>query len=288
MTTYGVTGATGQLGRLVLEELLASVGAGQVIAFGRDLAKIADFSARGVVARAMDYDEPAGLAAALAGVDRLLLISGSALGQRPRQHGAVIAAAGEAGVSWIAYTSILAADTTPIRLGAEHKATEDLLAASGLAHDLLRMGWYSENYTGALSAQVAAGLITGAQGEGRISSAPRADLAAGAARVLVAGTGGDTYNLAGDHSWTMTEFAAEVSRQAGRPVRYQNMDEAEYAQSLLALGVPPAYAPVIANSAHATSLGALEDNSRTLSRLIGRPTTPIAQTIAEALGKPAA
>lgn len=284
MTTYGVTGATGQLGRFVLEELLGKVAAKDVIAFGRDVSKIADFADRGVTTRALDYDDPASLPGALAGVDRLLLISGSALGQRPRQHGNVIDAAKEAGVGYIVYTSILEAPTTPIRLGREHQATEEHLAASGITHDLARMGWYNENYMGALPAQVEAGLITGAQGDGKISSAARADLAAGAAHLLVNGKGGHAYDLAGDSSWTMAEFAAEVSRQTGKEVRYQNMSEADYAASLLAVGIPEAYAPVIANSAYATSLGALENSSRTLSKLTGRPTTPIAETIAKTLG----
>ena len=283
MAIYGVTGATGQLGQLVLEELLTRVPASAIVAIGRDTGKLADFAARGITVRAADYDAPESLPAALAGVDRLLLISGSALGQRPRQHGAVIDAAKAAGVGYIAYTSILNAPATPIRLGAEHAATEALLAASGIAHDLLRMGWYSENFFLALPAQLEAGVITGAQGAGRISSAPRADLAAGAAAVLVEGSGGGAYDLAGDSAWTMAEFAAEVSRQTGRPLRYENMGEAEYAASLLAIGMPEAYAPVVANSAFATSQDALFNDSRTLSRLIGRPTTPIAETIATML-----
>ena len=284
MTTYGVTGATGKLGRLVLEELLALVPAEDVVAFGRDISRLDDFAGRGISVRAMDYDQPETLAGTLQGVDRLLLISGSTLGQRPRQHGNLIDAAKAAGVGYIAYTSILNADTTPIKLGAEHKATEEKLAASGIAYDLLRNGWYNENYVGALSPQIEAGVITGAQGQGRISSASRADLAAGAARVLVNGTGGDVYNLAGDESWTMEEFAAELSSQSGKEVRYQDMGEAEFAQSLLDIGLPEAYAPVFANSAFATSKGALHDDSRTLSKLTGRPTTPIGQTIKEALG----
>lgn len=285
MTTYGVTGASGQLGRLVLEELLAMVPAAQIVAFGRDVGKLADFAARGVTVRAIDYDAPETLPAALAGVDRLLLIAGSALGQRPRQHANVIAAARQAGVGYIAYTSILNATTTPIRLGAEHAATEQTLAESGIPHDLLRNGWYNENYFAAIHQQIEAGVITGAQGEGRISSASRADLAAGAAKVLVEGKGGEIYDLAGDTGWTMAEFAAEVSRQSGREVRYVDMGEAEFAASLIAAGLPEHYAPVFANSAWSTSLGALENNSRTLSRLIGRPTTPIAETIAVMLKK---
>ena len=285
MTTYGVAGATGQMGRLVLGELLGIVGAGDVVAIGRDPSKLADFAAKGVEVRAADYDAPETLAAALAGVDRLLLISGSALGQRPRQHAAVIDAAKAAGVGYIAYTSILDAPTTPIKLGAEHRATEDSLSASGIAHDLLRNGWYNENFFMALPLQIEAGVITGAQGDGRISSVSRADLAAGAAHVLVHGKGGETYDFAGDESWTMADFAAEVSRQTGREVRFESMGEAEYAASLIALGMPEHYAAVVSNSAYSTTLGALENNSRTLSKLTGRSTTPIADTIAKMLNK---
>lgn len=285
MTTYGVTGASGQLGKLVLDELLGTLDAGSVVAFGRDTAKLADYAAKGVAVRAIDYDQPEELAGQLAGVDRLLLISGSALGQRPRQHAAVIAAAKAAGVSYIAYTSILDAPTSPIRLAAEHKATEESLAAGGVPYVLLRNGWYNENYFMALPMQIEAGVITGAQGEGRISSASRADLAAGAAWVLVNGKGGDSYDLAGDDGWTMAEFAAEVSRQTGQPLRYENMSEAEFAASLSAGGLPDSYAAVFANSAYATSLGALENNSRTLSRLIGRATTPISATITKVLSQ---
>ncbi|MCL6252026.1 SDR family oxidoreductase [Altererythrobacter sp. KTW20L] len=285
MTTYGVAGASGQLGRLVLGELLDRVDAGSVVAFGRDVAKLADYAARGVDVRAMDYDQPDTLAAQLAGVDRLLLISGSALGERPRQHGAVIDAAKAAGVSYMLYTSILKADTTPIKLGAEHKATEDMLAASGITHDVARLGWYSENYMGSLPVQVEMGVITGAQGAGRVSSASRADYAAGLAALLVEGTGGKTYDLAGDDSWTMADFAEELGRQTGKDIQYVDMGEAEYAASLEAVGLPPYVAAVVANSAHATSLGALENDSRTLSGLTGRATTPIAISIAKALGQ---
>ncbi len=284
MTTYGVAGATGQLGKLVLDELLTRTNADNVVAFGRDVAKLADHAAAGVAVRAIDYDQPEALAGQLAGVDRLLLISGSALGQRPRQHGAVIDAAKAAGVSYMLYTSILAADSTPIKLGAEHKATEDMLAASGIAYDVARLGWYSENYMGSLPVQVDMGVITGAQGTGRVSSASRADYAAGLAAILTTGAGGKTYNLAGDTSWTMADFAAELGRQAGKDIAYVDMGEADYAASLEAVGLPPYVAAVVANSAHATSLGALENDSRTLSGLTGRPTTPIAVSIAKALG----
>lgn len=285
MTTYGVTGATGKLGRFVLDALLEKVEASDIVAFGRDLAKLEDYKAKGVTVRAMDYDQTDTLVDALEGVDRLLLISGTALGERPRQHGNVIDAARQAGVSYIVYTSILDADNTPIKLGAEHKATEMALADSGIDYDLCRMGWYSENYTASLAPQIDTGIITGAQGKGRISSASREDLAAGCAAVLLTGKGGETYNLAGDEHWTMEDFAAEVSRQTGKDVRYQDMSEEDYAKSLVGVGLPDAIAAMVANSSHATSKDALHDDSRTLSRLTGRPTTPISETISKALGQ---
>jgi len=283
MTKYAVTGASGQLGRHVLDTLLTKVAASDIVAVVRDPAKLADYSAKGVDVRAGDYDAPETLASALEGVDRLLLISGNALGQRPRQHAAVIDAAKQAGVGYIAYTSILRADTTPIKLGDEHRQTEASLAASGISYDLLRNGWYNENYIGALKAQVEAGVITGAQGDGKINSATRADLGAGAAEVLVSGKGGEIYNLAGDNGWTMAEFAAEVSRQSGKEVTYIDMNEPDYAASLVEIGLPEYIAKVAANSGYSTSLGALEEDSGTLGRLIGRPTTPIADTIRAAL-----
>ncbi|MXP26203.1 NAD(P)H-binding protein [Altererythrobacter indicus] len=282
---YGVTGATGKLGHFVLDELLQKVAAKEVVAFARDPAKLADYAAMGVDVRAADYDQPEKLPAAFDGVDRLLLISGSALGERPRQHQAVIDAAKAAGVSYMAYTSILDAPNTPIKLGEEHRATEKSLAESGLTYDLLRNGWYNENYIGSLGPQIEAGVITGAAGKGKISSASRSDLAAGAATVLVNGKGGDIYELAGDTAWTMDEFAAEVSRQSGKPVKYVDMSEADYTQSLEQVGLPDFIAKVVANSGYSTSKDALFNDSGTLGKLIGRPTTPISQTIAKALGK---
>lgn len=283
MTTYAVTGASGQLGKFVLEELLQKVEAKDVVAIVRDPSKLADYATKGVQVRQGDYDDPASLESALAGVDRLLLISGNALGERPRQHKNVADAAKKAGVGYIAYTSILRADDTPIKLGEEHRATEATLAESGLSYDLIRNGWYNENYVGSLPAQVEAGVITGAAGQGCVSSAARADYAAGAAEVLVNGKGGEVYELAGDESWSMEEFAAEVSRQSGKEVKYQDMDEEDYAKSLEAVGLPDYVARIVANSNASVALGALENDGRTLSGLTGRKTTPISETIAKAL-----
>lgn len=277
---YAVAGASGQLGRLALAELVARVGADKVVALARDPGKLAD---AGVAVREADYDRPETLVPALAGVERLLLISGNAVGARVPQHEAVIAAAKAAGVGLVAYTSILHADTSTIGLAEEHRQTEALLRDSGLGFVLLRNGWYNENYTGALAPSVAHGAIIGSAGEGRIASATRADYAAAAAVALVSAEGGEVYELAGDAAFTMADFAAEVSRAAGKPVAYVDMPKPDYAAALEAVGLPGFLAAMLADSSFESSKDQLFDESHTLSRLIGRPTTPIAETIAAAL-----
>ena len=284
MTTYAVTGASGQLGKLVLDELLQKVDAGDVVALVRDPAKLSDYADKGVQVRRADYDDPASLDAALEGVDRALLISGNAVGQRERQHGNVIEAAKKNGVSYLAYTSILNAQNSKLALAPEHVATENLLAQSGLNYDLLRNGWYSENYTGALQPAIEHGAIYGASGDGRLSTATRADYAAGAAAALVNGKGGDVYELAGDQSWTMAEFAEEVSRQSGKTVKYVDQSESDYTKTLEGVGLPPPVAAMLASTSALSGEGELENDSKDLSRLAGRPTTPISETIAKALG----
>src|SRR6187399_405759 len=283
MTTYAVTGATGKLGRLVLDELLAKTDAGDVVAIARDPAALADYAAKGVQVRQADYDDPASLDGALAGVDRVLMISGNAVGQRERQHGAVIDAAKKAGVSYLAYTSILNAQGSKLALAAEHVLTEKLLEGSGLNYDVLRMPWYSENYTGALAPSIEHGAIFGATGEGRLSTASRADLAGGAVGALLNSPGGKVYEFAGDESWSMDEFAAEVGRQAGKPVQYVNQSEADYAKTLESVGLPPPVAGFLASTSYLAGFGELYSESKDLSTLSGRASTPISETIAEAL-----
>jgi NAD(P)H dehydrogenase (quinone) len=283
MTKYAVTGASGKLGRLVLDELLRQANPRDIVALARDSAALADYALKGIEVRAADYDDPASLAAALLGVDRVLLISGNAVGQRERQHGAVIDAAKAAGVSYLAYTSVLNAQASKLALAGEHAATEKLLEASGLNFDVLRMPWYSENYTGALQPSIEHGAIYGATGDGKLSTATRADLAAAAAGALLRSPGGKTYELAGDHPWTMTEFAAEVSRQAGKPVQYVNQSESDYAKTLESVGLPPPVASMLASTSYLAGFGELYSESKDLSALAGRPSTPIGETIAEAL-----
>lgn len=275
-----ITGATGQLGQHVLENLLKTVPAGQVVAIVRNPAKAESLSQRGIGVRQADYSDEAALTAALQGVDKLLLISSSEVGQRAVQHRNVINAAKAAGVKFIAYTSLLHADTSPLGLADEHIATEQMLADSGIAYALLRNGWYTENYLASAPPAIEHGVFIGAAGNGKIASATRADYAAAAARVIAEeGHAGKVYELAGDEAWTLSELAAELSKQSGKNVVYQNLSEADSAAALKGVGLPAGLADMLANSDTGASKGGLFDDSRTLSALIGRPTTTLADSI---------
>lgn len=279
--TIAVTGATGQLGRLVVARLKTKLPAAQIVALVRTPAKAADL---GIAARAADYASPETLAGALAGIETLLLISSSEVGQRAVQHRNVIAAAQAAGVKRIVYTSLLHAETSALSLAVEHRDTESVLCASGIAFTVLRNGWYTENHTASVKAALAGGAVIGSAGEGRFSSAARADLADAAVAVLTsAGHDGKIYELAGDESYTLAELAAEISRQTGNTIPYKNLPEADYAAALAGFGLPEALAKAIAGWDVAASRGALFDDGRQLSRLIGRPTTPLAAAVAAAL-----
>ncbi|WP_239308802.1 MULTISPECIES: SDR family oxidoreductase [unclassified Frankia] len=280
-----VTGATGHLGRLVIEELLErGVPAGDVVAAVRGPEKAADLAARGVQVREADYTRPETLATALAGTDKLLLISSNEVGQRAAQHRNIVDAAVAAGVGLIAYTGILNADTTGLALATEHKATESIIRDSGLPFVFLRNGWYIENYTDNLAPALEHGVLLGAAGDGRIAGATRADFAAAAAAVLLgAGQAGAVYELGGDEPFTMTELAAEVSRQSGRTVVYQNLPAQEYTKALVDVGVPEAFASLLADSDLGIGRGELTTDSGDLRRLLGRPTTSLADAVAVAV-----
>lgn len=281
MTTIAVTGATGQLGRLVISALKAKVAASDIVALVRTPAKAADL---GVAARAADYSQPATLAAALAGVDKLLLISGSEVGQRIDQHRNVVEAAKQAGVKHIVYTSLLRADSSPMSLAAEHKATEEIIKSSGIPYTLLRNGWYIENYASSIQSAPATGAVLGSAGEGKIAAATRADYAEAAAVVLAgAGHEGKVYELAGDQAFTQAELASEIARQTGKPVVYKDLPVAEYAATLASFGLPEPVAQMIAQWDVDTANGALFDDGHQLSALIGRPTTPLAEAVAALL-----
>jgi NAD(P)H dehydrogenase (quinone) len=279
-----ITGATGQLGRLVIQELLKTAPASDIVAAVRSPEKAADLAALGVQVRHADYTLPATLATAFEGASRLLLISSSEVGQRLPQHRAVIDAAKQAKVPLLAYTSILHADRSPLGLAMEHQATEALLRESGLPFVLLRNGWYTENYTGNVATAIAHGVVLGSARDGRIASAARADYAAAAAAVLVRDDqAGLIHELAGDEAFTLQQLAAEISRQSGKPVVYQDMPQAAYAAALESVGLPSGFAQLLADSDAGAAQGALFDDGHRLSQLIGRPTTPLADSVAAAL-----
>lgn len=276
-----VTGATGQLGRLVIAALKQWVAIDDIVALARSPDKAGKL---GVSVRPFDYATPDGLADALSGIGTLLLISSSEVGQRSAQHRNVIAAAKQAGVGRIVYTSLLHADTSSLDLAVEHRDTEAALAASGIPVTLLRNGWYTENYTGAIPGALAAGALIGSAGQGRISSASRADYAEAAAIAASAPDHvGKIYELAGDHGWTLADLAAEVTRQTGRDIAYDDLPPNDYAHRLQDAGLPAGVAQTIAGYDVAASKGALFDNGRQLSRLIGRPTTSLADAVRAAL-----
>ncbi|EMK0350662.1 SDR family oxidoreductase [Citrobacter amalonaticus] len=275
-----ITGAAGQLGQHVIENLLKTIPASQIVAIVRNPAKATALSQQGITVRQADYSDEAAFTQALQGVDKLLLISSSEVGQRAVQHRNVINAAKAAKVKFIAYTSLLHADRSPLALHVEHVDTEKMLADSGIAYALLRNGWYTENYLASAPAALEHGVFIGAAGEGRIASATRADYATAAAQVIsTEGHAGKVYELAGDESWTLSQLAAELSKQSGKPVVYQNMSEADFAAALKSVGLPAGLAEMLADSDIGASKGGLFDDSHTLSKLIGRPTTSLAESV---------
>lgn len=276
--TIAVTGATGQLGRLAIAAIKAR--GGSALALVRSPAKTADL---GIEARAFDYTDPATFGA-LAGVTTLVLISSNDFKDRVGQHIRVVDAAKAAGVGRVIYTSLLRADTSAMLLAADHKATEAHLLDSGVGYTILRNGWYTENHTGSLDGAIAAGALVGAAGDGRFSSAARADYAeAIAVTALGQEHSGKVYELGGDTSYSLAEMAAEVSRQTGKTVGYNDLPPETYTGILKSFGLPEGFAHVLADSDVQAAKGALQENSRSLSRLIGRATTPMAQSVAAAL-----
>jgi NAD(P)H dehydrogenase (quinone) len=281
MTTIALTGSTGQLGRLALPALQRRLPEATIIALARDPSRAGDL---GVPVRQADYARPETLGPALSGVDLLILISSGDFNDRTSQHRNVIDAAKRAGVGRILYTSILKGDSSPLVIAQDHVATEAALKASGIAHSILRNGWYTENYTGALGAALAHGAMIGSAGDGRLSTATRADFAEAIAAVAAdPGDGDHIYELAGDEAHSLAEIAAEVARQSGAAVVYNDLPAEAYAGALQGFGLPEGIARAIADADVQASRGALRDDSRTLSMLIGRPTTPLSAAVADAL-----
>lgn len=277
----GITGSTGHLGRLVIASLKTKTPSEAIVALARSPEKA---SGLGVETRQADYTKPGELAAALQGVDTLLLISASEIGKRAEQHHNVIEAARASGVRRIVYTSLLHADTSILDLAAEHRQTEAELKTSGIPWTILRNGWYSENYSGSIQGALASGTLVGASGKGRISSATRHEYADVAVAVLLSKDHeGRTYELAGDQAWTMADLAAELSRQSGKAIAYKNLSEDAYTAVLRQSGVPEGMDRIVAGWDTAASRNALLDDSHQLSKLIGRPTAPLSAAVAEML-----
>ncbi|EDV4561721.1 SDR family oxidoreductase [Salmonella enterica subsp. enterica] len=275
-----ITGATGQLGQHVIENLLKTTPASHLVAIVRNPKKAAPLSQRGIAVRQADYANEAALTTALQGVDKLLLISSSEVGQRTAQHRNVIQAAIAAKVKFIAYTSLLHADKSPLALADEHIETEKMLAESGIPHTLLRNGWYTENYLASVPAALKHGVFIGAAGEGKIASAMRADYAAAAARVISEeGHAGNVYELAGDDAWTLSQLADELTQQSGKKIVYQNLSEVDFAAALKGAGLPDGLANMLANSDVGAAKGGLFDDGHTLRKLIGRPTTTLTESL---------
>ncbi|MBQ0965374.1 SDR family oxidoreductase [Streptomyces tendae] len=278
-----VTGATGHLGRHVVRQLLEKVPADQVTAVVRDRDKAADLAARGVRLAVADYNSPETFDDLFAAGDRVLLISGNEFDKgRVRQHTIVIDAAKKAGVALLAYTS--APSSLKAALADDHRATEEVLVGSGVPYVLLRNGWYHENYTEQLAPVLEHGAVVQAAGEGRISSASRADYAAAAVAVLTGeGHENTAYELGGDDAWDFAEYAAELSRQTGREIAYTPVSVEDYTAILTGAGVPGPLADVFAGVDAAIAKGELVVSTGDLSRLAGRPTTPLAEAVAAAL-----
>ncbi|NUU21403.1 MAG: NAD(P)H-binding protein [Streptomycetaceae bacterium] len=278
-----VTGATGHLGSLVVSALLERVPASEVAAVVRNPAKAADLAALGVEIRVADYTEPRTLEGVFEAGDRVLLISSNAMEENTAQHAAVVEAAARAGVALLAYTSVLGGAAATFRIAAHHVATEELILVSGVPYVLLRNGWYNENYAGNIGFVLKSGVVLGSAGEGRIASASRADYAAAAAAVLTGEGDQNVYELSGDEAWTLADLAAEVSRQTGRPITYRDLPAAEYTKVMADAGVPLRDAESVADADLGIARGELAAVTGDLRRLIGRPTTPIADSIAAAL-----
>ncbi|QEK36082.1 SDR family oxidoreductase [Acinetobacter johnsonii] len=279
-----ITGATGQLGNLVIEQLLQLTAAQNIVALVRNIDKAEHFKVQGIELREFDYDHPETLAPALLGIDKLLLISANEIGRRTPQHQAVIDAAKVAGVPYLAYTSLLRADTSPLGLAQEHRETEKLIQDSGITYTFLRNNWYSENYLAGVAHTIEIGTLFGAAQDGRISSASRIDYAEAAAKVLTStGHENKTYELAGSESFRLSDLATFIGQAANKDIIYQNLSAEEYTQGLTQAGLPAGLVDVIVDADIQSIQGAMYSDRKDLEQLIGRNTTSIQNAIKAAL-----
>lgn len=279
-----VTGASGKLGRHVIGGLLRKIGAKNIVAVVRDASKAADYAAAGIDVRVANYDASESLVAALRGVDKLLLISGNEFGKRAQQHRAIVAAAKQMGVKHVVYTSILRADTAHVSIAEEHRLSEKAIRESGVPFTFLRNGWYFENYTENLGPALEYGALHGSAQSGRIAAATRLDFADAAVAVITSdGHEGKTYELAGDEGFTMSELAAEVARQAKKPVAYNDLPSAKYKELLAGFGLPEPVVTMLVTADEGIARGELDRAGGDLRRLIGRPTGKLSVAVGDAV-----
>lgn len=271
-----ITGATGQLGELIIQNLLTSTEAKNIVALVRNVEKAQSLKQRGVELRLFNYDQPETLIPALEGIDKLLLISANEIGRRTPQHQAVIQAAVSAKVPYIAYTSLLNAPTSPLALAQEHRETEALILQSGLKYTFLRNNWYNENYLANVQHVAETGILYGSAQDGKISSASRLDYAEAAAKVLsTEGHENKIYELAGSTSFTLADLASYIANASGKAVDYQNLSAEDYTQALTTAGLPSALINVIVDADIQTAKGTMFSDSKDLEHLIGRKATLI-------------
>lgn len=279
--TIAIIGATGNFGSDIIDALLArGVNASDILALGRNHDRLDQLADRGLRTAVIDLDDTAGTAAALTGVEKLLLISvgGPGQGVPPRQ--AAIKAAVSAGVPHIVYTSALEAPTTVLAIAADHLATEELITATGIPATFLRNGWYTDNHRQEFESARQNGVIANSVGEGRIATAPRRDFAEAAAVVLsTPGHEGKAYELSGDTAWNYSEFAAAAQEVLGTPVRYQALTPEQEHDQLIAIGMDEGTAGFMGMLNANMRDGAMASTPGDLSKLIGRPAEPLIETM---------
>lgn len=280
-----VTAATGQLGQLVVDGLLRSVPAEEIGVAVRNPDRADGLAARGVDVRTADYDDPASLRAAFAGADKVLFISGSSVSERLDQHLRVVEAAKEIGVGQLAYTSVLRADTSTLLVAPDHKLTEQAIHDAGVPFTFLRNGWYTENFAPRVQYALRTGTFAGnATPAATLASATRVDFADAAVAALTGdGHLNKVYELAGDVEWSFTDLAAELTKQSGQQVGYQQLSAAEHEKLLVEQGIPAGFAGLLAHTDQGIVDGELSDSSGDLHRLIGRDTTSLADAVAAIL-----
>jgi NAD(P)H dehydrogenase (quinone) len=271
--TLLVTGASGHLGRRVID-LLLEANAGHIIATTRTPAQLADLAARGVEVRQANFDDPAGLAAAFAGADRLLLISTDMLmvpGQRIAQHQAAVAAAVQAGVKHVVYTSLTRTEPgNPIMLAGDHYATEQALAASPLDWTVLRNNVYTQMLLGSLPRAIATGQLVAAGGDGGVAYVTREDCARAAAAALAsAQTGRTTLEVTGPAVVTYQDLAQIASQISNKPVHYVSVSPEVIVNGMVEAGLPPSLAQTLVSFDIGIAQGTLAIVTAALVELTG-------------------